>query len=228
MYTVDEAVSRIRFKIAYFEQSASRLMFCKWVLSGPVLFAVIAVGSLALITTWMNGAWHDPLFGRPVARALYWYVHNYPGMWELLTWIGPTMNQPQAVGSFGFVVWALSWMLIGGGIKWFSVKAGERAKKLRDQAEQDKETLEWKEQDWRQMEALAQQMENLQNMQNIVMGNISGASTVTVAPNITQQQKQIHTILVRGEDEKPWWTKPTGLIVIGVTIDVLAKFLAGK
>jgi hypothetical protein len=192
------------------------------------LFGVLGVGSLALLTAWMNGAWHDPLFGRPIARSLYWYVHNYPGAWELFTWIGPTMNQPQAVGSSGFIVWALSWTSIVGGIKWLGVKAGERAKKLRDQAEQDEKTLEWKEQDWRQMEPMAQQMENLQNMQNIAFGNISGGSTVTIAPNITQQQKQMHTLLVRGDDDKPWWTKPTGLIVIGVAIDLIAKFMGGK
>jgi hypothetical protein len=51
------------------------------------------------------------------------------------------------------------------------------------------------------------------------------SSTVTIGPNITQQQKQIYTIPTRGEEKKGWWTKPIGIIGLGVAVKFISSFL---
>ena len=51
------------------------------------------------------------------------------------------------------------------------------------------------------------------------------SSTVNIGPNITQQQKQMYTIPTRGEDKKGWWTKPIGIIGLGVAVKFISSFL---
>lgn len=173
----------------------------------------------------LNGSYSDPLFGRSIYRLLLWYSQSFPTTYTFMTWLGPSVrNGPQSVGSFEFLAWAASWFLGVAGLKWLGTKAKQEGKKLREQADKDQSQLEFQEPGWRQMEMMAQKMENLQNFQSIAVGSIT-SSAVTVAPNITQQQKQMYSILVRGEEKKGWWTKPTGLIVIGVVIRLVASLL---
>jgi hypothetical protein len=167
-----------------------------------------------MITGLLNGLYRDPLFGRPIYHLLLWYAQSFPTTWTFMSWLAPSQTSgPQAVGSFEFLAWAASCAFGLVGLRWLGTKAVQEGKKLREQADKDQSQLEFQEPGWRQMEMMAQQMENLQNYQSVAVGSIS-SSTVTVAPSITQQQMQLSTILTRGRrkeglvDKACWDNRP--------------------
>jgi hypothetical protein len=195
-------------------QRASKLIRWGRTLGGPVACITLGLGFLALVTASLNASYRDPSVGRPILRFLVWYTQNYPAVWTFLTWLGPSISGP-SFGDTKFILWAVSWMFCIGGLKWLGSKAIEEGKKLRAQADKDTNTLEFQEPTWRQLEALTTNMQAIQTNVTNVGGSV----------NISNTFQQMQTMLQRGEGEKPWWTKPAGVIALGVAVRVIAHFI---
>ena len=200
--TVQDYVDRIEAKIAFNRQRASKLIRWGRTLGGPVAYITLGLGFLALVTASLNASYRDPLVGRPILRFLVWYTQNYPAVWTFLTWLGPSISGP-SFGDTKFILWAVSWILHSGG-SMVRIESDRGGQKLRAQADKDTNTLEFQEPTWRQLEALTTNMQAIQANVTNVGGSV----------DISNTSQQMQTMLQRGEGEKPWWTKPAGVIAV--------------
>jgi hypothetical protein len=145
------------------------------------------------------------IFGKELPLA-----DEYPAVWGCLLALGPPITPPSpgASAPIGFVVWMICRFFWIGGLGWLSSKAFASSRKLRERADSDENTLQFHAPTWRQLELLAQRQSSI--------GNVSGnVDTINV-------MNQINNMLQR-RDEEGWWTKPIGLVVIGVVINLISR-----
>jgi hypothetical protein len=138
------------------------------------------------------------------ALAWNWMNDNAPPLWLFLRLISP---YPRLTLPLPLLPW-LSWVGYIYGLSWLGFKLLERSKFLSERASKTEEKLDFQ-------EPLLLQ---IQSTQSGVGGNISGYRNVVVTA--------VNTINnIREKDEKNWWTLPTGIIGIGVVIQIICKFL---
>jgi len=185
----------------------------------PAGHVVNFVGLATLVTGLIKGLALAPaevrnglIFGglcRLAVEFWLWMDGIMPPVWWFLRSISPypRLTSPLTQWSLllscgGLFAWSFGLMWLGGGLL-------QRSKTLSEQASKKEEKLDF-------LEPFLLHLQPMQSSQKI---DISGHGNVVNAVN------KINNI--RENDEKGWWTKPTGLIVIGVAISIISKILLG-
>lgn len=102
-------------------------------------------------------------------------------------------------------------------MRWFGDSAIKKAKALNDLAADDEPQLQFHEPTWRGIEQMTYQMQ--------VMQAAIGAGSSFGGGNTINVVSQVNSILQRPEPAQGWWTKPIGLVIIGLSINAPTKFL---
>ena len=137
---------------------------------------------------------------------------EYPVVWGLLLAIGPPVTPPSpGAVQIGFFVWLICWMFWLVGLIWLGERAVVTSRELRKRADSDENTLQFQAPLWKGIEVLAQRQSTISD----VSGN---ANIITV-------MNQTYNTIVQRRDEQGWWTKPVGIVAIGVIINIVSRAL---
>ncbi len=213
MHTVQESITAIESKIRETRKRASHLRFWGGVFRGPACFVAYFFGAASLTIGFLEGAHTASFLGSyPLYRPWLFLTNEYPAVWKLLSFFSPSITfSPDSVFQpTSIIVWTICWVCWIASCVWLGKKALAHSIDLRKQADADENTLRFQEPTWRQLEILTQ-------VQSSSISGISGNANTINAIN------QINNILQRQDENKGWWTRPFGLFIIGLAINIISK-----
>ncbi len=135
---------------------------------------------------------------------------HFPVLWEVLRAVSPYPRLTQPVPLLSWAGWFLSSI----GLVWLGFGLLKRSGELRQNADDAEKTLKLQ-------APFLLQMQAFQSLQGNRVSDISGNGNVVNAINT------VNNALQNGDKER-WWREPGGLILIGVIINLISKFIGAS
>ncbi len=204
---VREGIANDRLNAVWFKVVGHVVKFV-----GLAVFITGLIQCFALAPPEVRNAPIIGIFCTLVVQVWFWLDAIIPPVWWFLRSISPypTLTLPLTMPSSLLSGAGIGWLVLSFGLMLLGIKLLQRSTFHSLRAFEEEKVLI-------HQAPLLLQMYSMRSNQNI---DISGDGNVVNAVN------QINNI--RENDEKGWWTKPMGLIVVGVLISIISKFLGAS